>query len=344
MHRIRQRLLQCALSTCTLASLATPGWAVPVTVPDIEMSIWGYRPGDPPGPGQLLGVATQDVAVNGVIRVEDTLGRYAAFNQAATVSAEATEDGKTFWVHVLMPNNYQSTVNYIGGRAEVRIEQRFRKDDPAAFLRYTFNRTSLFASVDPEFGPACRRQSGSAGDCIQGSIDSFVELRDSTDTLVWLETNGAFMSSRFSRTNTGPAFGADFYGNWPWSRNDNPVPGTFGIDLGLVGNSVTREVDLSHIDLDEEFTLVYYLRGWILDESSDVGLMRRGVATSRDPQQGNTGSNLDWSGLTVLGAARDLTVPEPASAVLVLAALAGWAGAARRRARAPGPALAPGRA
>lgn len=311
---------------------ATAG-AVPLSHPNIEMSIWGIRASDPFGPGQLLGVATQDVAVNGEVQVKEVLGT-TGLGLPAAVSAYATEDGKTFWVYASTPGNYQSAVEYIGSRATLRIEHTFRKDDPDAQLNYTFNRLLLEAFVNPEFGPGCA--TGQV-QCLQSQLLSSVEVRDASNHLLWMDTNAAQLASLFGAT----AYETTLLGNWPWSVNDNPRPVLIDTEIGLVGDSVTRAPDLSGIDVGETFTVTYQLTAWAIDQGSHVGPFRGALSTSQDPLGGNTGTNLDWSGLTPLGPDPN-TVPAPGSGVLALLALAA-AGTARHHRRHHGRADQPAR-
>lgn len=319
--------------------VASAGWAVPLSHPNIEMSIWGIQASDPFGPGKLLGVATQDVAVNGEVTVKEVLGTQ-GLGIPASVAAYATEDGKRFWVYASTPDNYQRPVEFIGSRATLRIEQTFRKDDPDAYLRYTFNRLLLEAYVNPEFGPGCT--TGQV-DCLQGLMMSAVEVRDASGHLVWMDNNAAGIASLFGAS----AYETTLFGTWPWSVNDNKRPVFIDTEIGLVGDSVTRTLDLGDIDLGETFTVVHSLSAWAIDQASHVGLFRGVLSTSQDPQDGDTGANLDWSGLTPVGAN---PAPEPASVALVLLALAGAAAAGHHRqhhgrvdhpARRPAPARTP---
>ncbi len=307
--------LRHALIAATLALAAAASPAVPVTDPRIEMSIWGILPSDPTGPGQLLNVATQDVAVNGEILIREDLGTQ-GLGIPSSVSAFASEDGKTFWVYASTPNNYRSAVEYIGSRAELRIEHTYRKDDPNATLSYTHNLVNMLAYVNPEFGPGCRRLGPQ--DCLQAQLTSLVEVRDSQGRLVWLDTNGANVTSVFGNT----AYEPFLVGTWPWTVDDQVRPVFVDMRIGVVGDSVTRMVDLSAIDLLDTFTVSFLLESWAIDISSDVGPARGAISTSRDPLSGNTGATtLDWTGLTPIVASPNPTVPAPGSLTLVLPAL-----------------------
>jgi hypothetical protein len=315
-------LASLSAAECAAASLGAP---------TLEISIWGIKQDDPFGVGELLNFATHVNGVNGVVEVREQIGVNTSGNPAWVI-ANSTEDGATFWVHVDTPNNYQRAVNYIGGRAHVDIYQSYTKDSLDAALNYTYTYANLLGYVNPEFGPGCRT---GVSECLQASMASWVEVYDSTNTLVWLDTDAALIVSTFDN----PAFETTLIGDWPWVVDDNPYPVYLDVEVKLPG-SVTQQIDLSAIELNEEFTVAYHLRGWAFDESSNMGPNRGTNVQARDPLSGDTGVGSTWD-LTGLTPTNRPTVtapiPEPSTWMTLAAGLGILAAAGRcQRGRAAG--------
>lgn len=295
--------------------------------PTMEISIWGLKPDDPFGGGELLNFATHVNGINGVVEVREQIGVNTSGNPAWVI-ANSTEDGSSFWVHVDTPNNYQSAVNYVGGRAHVDIYQSFTKDSIDAALNYTYTYANLLGYVNPEFGPGCRT---GRSDCLQASMLSWVEVYDSSNTLVWFDTDASLIVSKFAND----SFETTLIGDWPWVVNNNPYPVYLDVEVKLPG-PVTQQIDLSAIELNEEFTVAYHLRGWAVDESSHVGPNRGTNVQARDPLSGDTGVGATWD-LTGLTPTNRPTVtapiPEPSTWMTLAAGLGILAAAAASRRR-----------
>ncbi len=278
--------------------LSAEAEAAKIGNPSYDMSIWGILPGaqthplNEAGGYTALGYATEKNAVNGQIALRGVVGTQ-SFGGESTVHAGVLNGGDTFYIMADTPNNYRKSFDYIGSAAQVNIYQSYSKDSEDAKLTYTYSFAYLHAYVNPEFGPGCP-----LGDkfCMTAGMFSDVRVYDAANLLVDTHTDNAMINVAGS----GPEFfRADTLGDWPWAIDNNPdfPPGTIATTVDIP-HAVTREVDLSGIDLGEEFTVIYQLYGYAFDRGSDLGLNRGTFVSARDPLAGNTGVSFDITGLT----------------------------------------------
>jgi hypothetical protein len=227
-------------------------------------------------------------------------------------------DGVTFWASVDTPSNFRKPNTWVGGSSEVFVTQSFTKDSPDATLNFTYTWARAVVGVHPEFGPGCP-----LGDrfCQSAELISTVNLYDA-DSLVWSRLDSATAAS----TNDPRGFSAFTVGDFPWliSEDVSQFTGTggLGIDVRLDG-PVTRAIDLSGIDLNEEFTVQYQLFVSAYDRGSNLGLRRTAFVYGQDPTSGGTGVSFDFTGLTPTNRPYiPAAVPLPATWMLMAGGLA----------------------
>jgi len=293
--KIRQRssyLLSIAVSL--VSSVSSSAMAADIGDPAYYLRIWGVSPdatthplADNENNSTLLGFASHRDAVDGKTGLlYDTNNIY--------TEAKVTNDGDVFAINAFSANNYGKQVVYSGSAAEVIVLQSFTKDTADASLTYTYTIGFGAGFVNPEFSQGCPI---GEFNCLQAGLFSTVSVYDSGQNKVWDDHDSMMINQ-----NPGGShfFRSDVVGNWPWQttyQNLGYSAGSYNIEVRLP-HSVTSEIDLSGIDLYEEFTVEYVLYGYAFDFGSYLGSHRGTRVYARDPLDGDTGVKFDLAGLT----------------------------------------------
>ncbi len=295
----------CAPLGAVLLLAAAAADAAKIGKPRYDLIVWGITPDAPTHPllshEPALLYASDADAVGGSSQLKKVLGTNSGGATEAFAHAGVGNGGDTFWVSINTPSHFQTAnLEYIGGAAQVLEFQSFTKDAADAKLTYTYTFAETSSFVNPESSGLC--PFGDDGYCLRAEILSSATVMRGNSTFsggeVWRRLDGALVGSQRAY----PNLGGIVTGDWPWVIDNNPLPGSLGVRVDLP-HSQTQVVDLSGIEVGEEFTVWYDLYAYAYDRANlyDVAIGWRGrnaSATAKDPLGGDTGVSFDLSGLT----------------------------------------------
>jgi hypothetical protein len=231
----------------------------------------------------------------------------------------------TFWVAADAPDTPPDPIegDAVGGRANLWILQSFRKDETNASLTYKLTAVK-FIGADPSPPNDNGRP--------DGYLAINVDAQKAGDP-------GPFFTFADGAEITGQ--GASWLFQAPSHLSLAPSVG--GLNQSYVELSLTApftlQIDLSDVDVGEEFTLLYQIQA----EAVDTAQVDTGVSVfARDPADPSSGSYFEYTGLTPTD--NPIELPEPGGPALLLvgaAVLLGLRGASRRHSspgRGPRPA------
>ena len=322
-----------ALGSAMLAVwLVMPAQAEKLGSPLIQTYLWGIDdlppgeagPGGIAGPGAygpLLDFANELSLVDGAMVRSVQIGTSTSGDPVfAEVGVE--QGGDIFWVQADTARNSV----YKGSEAQVRMNQSFRKDAPDAQLTYTYSFAKLSSFFDIEYGTLCKP--GTHSYCLQAGFISIVE--------VWDRATGKDVDAHFQKlllwsSPVGFDYVVDGSSAWSWEVTERAAGGYSEI-VAELSDPATGVLDLSGVEVGQEFDVSYTLWAYAVDTSPDApGRGRTAQVFVRDPLGGNTGVGFDLVGLTPTN--DPLPIPEPGVWAMFLAGLL-VIGACRRSRRA----------
>lgn len=234
------------------------------------------------------------------------------------------DDGRTFWSQTLSPLRSGAERNLIGGQAEINIAQSYRKDTADATLSFSFTAGKLQLL---EYGS----QRGD-GYSLSAYVTFAANLVDhGSAELRWSERQLASLYEEFNvrddRTDNTWGFtrtqetGPTSSGMSPWQWNCDECGGpAYGFATATLQAPFAGVVDLSSIDVGDEFTVSFYLMTSAFDARQGE---TSALAYARDPlSTDDSGVGFTFAGLTPTDRPIIAVVPEPSSAALMLAGLA----------------------
>lgn len=269
------------------------------------------------------------------LQLRHPLGR-SIFGHETYIELFATNQGKTFWAEALSPTRGGPARDVVGGQGDIGIYQTYIKQTDEARLTYSFNGGAL--------------ELWNYGASNVGQLEAAVAFEVRVERLVpgglpetlWFDYQVASMTldyndpadkddDRFKAevyrvpgvTATGPL--------WPWVCVSCDVGRGYGEAFTLLERIYTQPIDLSSLEVNEEFQVVFELRAKAVDLMQGETFAR---AFARDPVS-SSGLGFELEGLLPTNRPTvSAPIPEPATWTIVAAGLgilAAAAGFRRRR-------------
>jgi hypothetical protein len=226
-----------------------------------------------------------------------------------TMEVFSNTDGTTFWASARSPGGSPDLIGTpLGARTTFTLTQTFQVVDENATLSFTISQVDL-AAFDPPGGP------GNEGLSAYLSFD--VVALDANDDPFF------FFLDETELTGEGLDWNVDDLSGPLVTQIVQGAETQPSIRVALTGPH-TETIDLSAFDARDLFTLRYTIVAEAIDtEQFDSRIS----AFARDPLDPGVGSFFEYAGIVPISS----TVPEPGTALLLFAGLAGLAGIGRAR-------------
>lgn len=265
--------------TAALAMFCGVSQADALTLTDarFDIFVYGITPAQGIPPGGLLetGGSSSPGAEGGILEIRRQIGT-SSTGLPVNASGGVAYYGVTFYGIADSPNNFRKPVEYIGSTVEVLVYRDYVKDHEDDQLTFTYTHGMLDTSMHPEFGALCPLADAI---CMNAGMVGTVSVFQGGEE-IWQRQDTATV---FSNTALPYPFDSGVTGDLPWTpRQVTGAGGMIGMQL-LLADRATRPIDLSGIDVGEEFTVQFSLFAYAYDRGSDLGFQRNTSAFARDP-------------------------------------------------------------